>query len=316
MNECKVCEDLLPLYADGVLNEESAQFVRAHLGACAECRKKYEEMTSSDIPLPAAGAPEAAPLAAVGKKIARRTVAIAAAAVLLCAVIAFCAAFFGVRAHALYPESYRDGTWSDEQFEKEVMPSLTIASGAPNNAEWRNDGMNNSAGDVAVRFALPDDMQPAEQAPHIFVGEDGGYLSFSFEREAEAAWYYPNYELYSLLYSRPARTYVELCRFVLGYSLGEVSVFSSMQDIRIASAVRDLRAVVSVSNSAGKTGAYYPVGGGLDGFIVTPSAEDGVWFVCLERERTLCHILIVDPEGIGASSESVAQFLASVELLV
>lgn len=316
MNECKLCEDLLPLYVDGALNEESMQFVRAHLDACEECRKKYGEMTSAALPLPEADPPEAGPLAAIGKKITRKTILITAVAVLLCAVIAFCAAFFGVRVHALYPASYREGIWSDEMFAKKVMPALTVASGAPNNTEYRNDGVNNSAGDAAVRFALPDDMQPIADTPHIFVGEDGGYLSFTFETEAEAAWYYPNYELYSVLYSRPARSYVELCRFILEYDLGEVNVFSSMHDIRIASAVRDMRAIVSVANSSREKGEYYPVDGGLDGFAVTPSAEEGVWFLCLEQERTICHILIADPGGIGASRESVARFLGSVELLV
>ena len=35
---CSIVEDLLPLYIDGALREETAQAVREHLSACPACR--------------------------------------------------------------------------------------------------------------------------------------------------------------------------------------------------------------------------------------------------------------------------------------
>ena len=35
---CSIVEDLLPLYIDGALREETAQEVREHLSACPACR--------------------------------------------------------------------------------------------------------------------------------------------------------------------------------------------------------------------------------------------------------------------------------------
>ncbi|MDE6745937.1 MAG: zf-HC2 domain-containing protein, partial [Oscillospiraceae bacterium] len=43
---CKVIEDLLPLYADGICSEDTKTVVEHHTAECAECRKKLEAMTS------------------------------------------------------------------------------------------------------------------------------------------------------------------------------------------------------------------------------------------------------------------------------
>lgn len=37
-NECSIVRDLLPLYAEGMLSEDSATFVKEHLDTCKECR--------------------------------------------------------------------------------------------------------------------------------------------------------------------------------------------------------------------------------------------------------------------------------------
>lgn len=39
MNECKIVEDLLPLYAENLTNEESSEFVRKHVEGCESCYK-------------------------------------------------------------------------------------------------------------------------------------------------------------------------------------------------------------------------------------------------------------------------------------
>ena len=43
---CKVVEDLMPLYIDEVCSNESKQLVENHLATCHECRVKYEAQTS------------------------------------------------------------------------------------------------------------------------------------------------------------------------------------------------------------------------------------------------------------------------------
>lgn len=48
---CNVFRDLLPLYIDEIVSEDTRQLVNAHLQECAACRKNYEEL-SAKITIP------------------------------------------------------------------------------------------------------------------------------------------------------------------------------------------------------------------------------------------------------------------------
>ena len=41
---CSIAKDLMPLYMDGVLSEETTEVMKAHLEGCENCRKEYEIM--------------------------------------------------------------------------------------------------------------------------------------------------------------------------------------------------------------------------------------------------------------------------------
>ena len=47
-NECNIIRDLLPLYVEEMVSEETAKFVKEHLAECKKCRKDYEAMKSTD----------------------------------------------------------------------------------------------------------------------------------------------------------------------------------------------------------------------------------------------------------------------------
>ncbi len=49
-HECSIVRDLLPLYAENLVSEETHQFVKAHLENCAECRKICNDCTEAQIP--------------------------------------------------------------------------------------------------------------------------------------------------------------------------------------------------------------------------------------------------------------------------
>lgn len=42
---CKIIQDLLPLYADGIASEETNEAVREHISGCGECGEIYRKMT-------------------------------------------------------------------------------------------------------------------------------------------------------------------------------------------------------------------------------------------------------------------------------
>lgn len=41
---CSIAKDLMPLYMDGVLSEETTEVMKVHLESCENCRKEYEIM--------------------------------------------------------------------------------------------------------------------------------------------------------------------------------------------------------------------------------------------------------------------------------
>lgn len=51
-NNCDIVKDLLPLYVDGVLSENSKDYVDTHLKDCEDCKKEYLQMTKNiEIPM-------------------------------------------------------------------------------------------------------------------------------------------------------------------------------------------------------------------------------------------------------------------------
>lgn len=69
-NECSIVRDLLPLYAENMLSEDTAEFVEEHINGCAYCRSELETLrTAVPQALPTG---EEIPLKPVLKKIKSR----------------------------------------------------------------------------------------------------------------------------------------------------------------------------------------------------------------------------------------------------
>ena len=47
---CSIAKDLMPLYMDGVLSEETTEVMKVHLESCENCRKEYEIMEQEWYP--------------------------------------------------------------------------------------------------------------------------------------------------------------------------------------------------------------------------------------------------------------------------
>ena len=46
---CNIIRDLLPLYVDEVVSQDTRAMMVEHLEQCAECREKYENMKSTVV---------------------------------------------------------------------------------------------------------------------------------------------------------------------------------------------------------------------------------------------------------------------------
>ena len=98
-NECSIVGDLLALWMDGLVSEDTAAFVEEHLDRCPACRARMEQLRAPAAP-PKAAQEERAfrAFAARWKKKRRRALAAFAALALAAALLAAClfsAAAFG-----------------------------------------------------------------------------------------------------------------------------------------------------------------------------------------------------------------------------
>lgn len=71
MNTCKIVEDLLPLYVEDLLSEESRDFVKEHVDNCKGCREELAKLEENKDKTEEDGPLESMPLASVKKKIDR-----------------------------------------------------------------------------------------------------------------------------------------------------------------------------------------------------------------------------------------------------
>ena len=66
---CKVIQDLLPLYVDGVCSPDTAALVEEHLKDCAPCQEAYHALKEAPSPTPEDGADKDAAVAKGLKKV-------------------------------------------------------------------------------------------------------------------------------------------------------------------------------------------------------------------------------------------------------
>lgn len=57
-NECSIVCDLLPLYAEDMVSEDTAEFVKEHLGNCTTCRAELEKLRKPVQPVAAQHVPD------------------------------------------------------------------------------------------------------------------------------------------------------------------------------------------------------------------------------------------------------------------
>ena len=68
-NECSIVCDLLPLYAEDMVSEDTAEFVKEHLGNCPTCRAELEKLRKPVQPVAAQHVPD---IDAVGALLSNR----------------------------------------------------------------------------------------------------------------------------------------------------------------------------------------------------------------------------------------------------
>lgn len=85
--DCSVVRDLLPLYVEGMVREETGSFVKEHLAECPECQTEYEKLREPTVEMAPAEAYNDVPLRKVKRKLVAKRVQTALLAGVLMAVV-------------------------------------------------------------------------------------------------------------------------------------------------------------------------------------------------------------------------------------
>ena len=59
-NECSIIRDILPLYVENMVSEDTSEFVKEHLESCPACRAELEKLREP-VEVQTAPQPECAP---------------------------------------------------------------------------------------------------------------------------------------------------------------------------------------------------------------------------------------------------------------
>ena len=101
-NECSIIRDLLPLYAENMVSDDTAAFVAEHLKSCEACRTEYEQIKK---PKPIQKGNDAAPLQKLSHKLKlKRIQTIALTAVFVIALLVSAFAVLGAPIYQPYSE--------------------------------------------------------------------------------------------------------------------------------------------------------------------------------------------------------------------
>jgi len=98
INECSIVRDILPLYLEDMVSEDTAAFIRQHLEKCESCRKELEALKSdgdiADVSDEQTDEDNSA-LLALKKKLRRKKITtIAVTALCIIAAVALCVQFY------------------------------------------------------------------------------------------------------------------------------------------------------------------------------------------------------------------------------
>ena len=110
---CAVVRDLLPVYAENMVEAETAEYIKEHLAGCPACQKRLEGLAEDNKPLETA-----APLQSIKKQLRIRRLRAAARAALAVFIVLLTYYF---RQDSPHPIPWKDGLVSVESVENDRL---------------------------------------------------------------------------------------------------------------------------------------------------------------------------------------------------
>ena len=147
-NECNIVKDLLPLYIEDMVSEDTATFVNEHLAKCEDCRLEAEKMKASNSldPVSANASDTAAPLKTLKKHWnTKKRILIITTSLITALVMFFCAYFIGSGFNKRYDVVLADFSVSEDGTE------ITLYTTVPTSMGYIR-GFSNSGGGVKPHY--------------------------------------------------------------------------------------------------------------------------------------------------------------------
>ena len=110
---CAVVRDLLPVYAENMVEAETAEYIKEHLAGCRECQKRLEDLAEENKPLETA-----APLQSIKKQLRIRRLRAAALAALAVFIVLLTYYFRQDSPHSI---PWKDGLVTVESVENDRL---------------------------------------------------------------------------------------------------------------------------------------------------------------------------------------------------
>ncbi len=347
MNKCNLVTDLLPLYAEDLLSEDSKQLVERHLAKCAACSEKLKLLKTTDsVPMPP---PENAPeerevLKKTRKKLKKHTAAVAAASVCLSLIVVFCAVFFPVRIKEvrdiLYPYpvtgplmSYGVVEYPTDSMIKLGEPIETFTREPPEDGElftFDNFYGFSEPDTPAVTLFLPETYRRIDEGAelentNLYIGARENSFESVFgigqddvSSDAPVAVYCKEHSL---------TTWTEIADYTITYRKSEFSLlFSSNNAVRYTADIFRVRdVVIGTWRWTVKDGrcyprvycypqVYHPFRGSFEGYAFSHEGAQGNWDISVTTERFVYHMQISSLEGekvLFPDEKSIAALLST-----
>lgn len=174
----------------------------------------------------------------------------------------------------------------------------------------------NENGKPTIICTIPEGFEASTDTSGQYYNGNGDFISFNSAFEENA--FNPLYgsEYYSFYENKGYDSYIGMAQMAMYVDLNKTSIFSKQEDIYLAGGSRIIREYICSKQNAD----YYSIDGGLTqdgkamriyGFAL--HFENITWFIALEDcNGHQYYISIKDPDGIGASIETIGEFLSSM----
>lgn len=339
MNKCNLITDLLPLYAEDLLSEDSKQLVERHLAKCAACSEKLKLLKTPAAPSPRAeSAPEEEVLKKTRKKIKKHTAAVAAASVCLSLIVVACAVFFPMRIwevrDILYPygidgqpTELSSGVWTypTDSMIKLGEPIETYTQEPPKGGDpfIFDDFYGFSAPDApAVTLFLPETYRRIDEGAKL---ESARIFIWARENSFESVFGVSQDDVFSdapvaaHCKEHSLTTWAQIADYAITYRKSEFSLlFSSTNAVRYTADILRVRDVLigtwTVKDGTYCPQTYHPLRGAFEGYAFSHEGAQGIWDVFVTTEQFVYHLRIINLESenvLFPDEESIADLLST-----